>query len=715
MRLSSRQIRIVGLGALVLLIALISIQGIVTTISIEKKVDSLIADHQADLEKVDNLLAEFVGIRGLLTAFVINEQTDIKPLILKLNSLIEKSGEQASSFREERHRKGMEEFTGKVKEYKAAMFAYSQELLLGRTGEGIQSWERTLMETENTAHSIVSDIKESLRLEIGELGASILRQGKAARTVNIVFGFFGIFAGLYVAVLLQRALASPIQKLVSVTSAVASGDLAAEAGEPSRDEIGVLTGGIASMIASLRDLVRGLLSTAQDIGISSEQLSRFSDEVSRGASKQSEEIDNVSSSVTEMNAIVKELTAKVSALSGTLEESSSSTQEITASIREVSASGDRMFQEVDQIISSLTQITAGMSETVTFLEQLSTTSQQAASGATQLTESITKAGEQAQESKSFAEEVSRQAKEHGGAAVEKMIAVSKKNTVLAEEYTTVIEALGERSTSIGDILDVIQDVADQTNLLALNAAIIAAQAGEHGRGFAVVAEEIRKLSATTTENVKQIGSVIEGMQDGIREAVGLIGRIRTGMDSSASSAFEAGEVLQEIERLSFGSSRKAGDISSAVAEQIKACQSILDLATMNLNEVIRIRRAADEQKSGSRTIVASVEEIRSMAERIKKSTEEQASGSEMIADTISRTHDFAEEINAAMRAEQEASQSIVASLLDISQVAEGNLTTVADLDKTVKNFGALASRLALAMDRFRLPEGEDEDRDGAAA
>ena len=195
MKLSSPQVRTIGLGALVLLIALMSIQGIVTTNEIERKMEALISEHQSDLEKVDSLLESFVEIRGLLTAFVVNEQTDIKPIILRLNDLVEEAKRQSSSFREGRYRERMEGFTEMVKKYKAAIFAYSQELLLGGAGEGIQTWQRTLLETESAAHAIVADIKGNLRLEIADLGAAIIRQGRTARIMSILFGVAGVFAG----------------------------------------------------------------------------------------------------------------------------------------------------------------------------------------------------------------------------------------------------------------------------------------------------------------------------------------------------------------------------------------------------------------------------------------------------------------------------------------------------------------------------------------
>ncbi|MGC1881928.1 MAG: methyl-accepting chemotaxis protein [Pseudolabrys sp.] len=65
---------------------------------------------------------------------------------------------------------------------------------------------------------------------------------------------------------------------------------------------------------------------------------------------------------------------------------------------------------------------------------------------------------------------------------------------------------------IGEVVNLIRNIAGQTNLLALNATIEAARAGEAGRGFAVVASEVKSLSVQTAKAIEQIAMQIEAVQ-----------------------------------------------------------------------------------------------------------------------------------------------------------------------------------------------------------
>ncbi|MEJ2518023.1 MAG: methyl-accepting chemotaxis protein, partial [Methyloceanibacter sp.] len=82
-----------------------------------------------------------------------------------------------------------------------------------------------------------------------------------------------------------------------------------------------------------------------------------------------------------------------------------------------------------------------------------------------------------------------------------------------------VQSLTEAAERIGDVVDLIQDVAAQSNLLALNATIEAARAGEAGRGFAVVAGEVKTLADQTTKATDDIKKQIDAIRSSTHSAV----------------------------------------------------------------------------------------------------------------------------------------------------------------------------------------------------
>jgi len=86
------------------------------------------------------------------------------------------------------------------------------------------------------------------------------------------------------------------------------------------------------------------------------------------------------------------------------------------------------------------------------------------------------------------------------------------------EIARKLRALEARSEEIGQIVELLDDVASQTNILALNAAIESSRAGTQGKGFGLVAEEVRKLAERSTAATKDIGAFIESIATDMGEA-----------------------------------------------------------------------------------------------------------------------------------------------------------------------------------------------------
>jgi methyl-accepting chemotaxis protein len=130
-------------------------------------------------------------------------------------------------------------------------------------------------------------------------------------------------------------------------------------------------------------------------------------------------------------------------------------------------------------------------------------------------------------------------------------------------------SLGRHTQQIGEILELISDIAGQTNLLALNAAIEAARAGEAGKGFTVVAAEVSKLAERSLRSTDSINVIIAGIQDGTNATI-------TATKQGSRQAREVGDLMArtatmlEDSILATRQQKSAADQVDSAVQQIRA-------------------------------------------------------------------------------------------------------------------------------------------------
>lgn len=152
-----------------------------------------------------------------------------------------------------------------------------------------------------------------------------------------------------------------------------------------------------------------------------------------------------------------------------------------------------------------------------------------------------------------------------------------------------IKRLGESSQEIGNIVELINDIAEQTNILALNASIQASMAGEAGRGFAVVADEVQRLAERAASATKQIEVLVKTIQSDTKEAVVSMERTTADVVSGALLAENAGASLGEIEQVSNQIAQLVQNISGTARQQSGAAADVT--RTMGVLREISVQTA----------------------------------------------------------------------------------------------------------------------------
>ncbi len=219
------------------------------------------------------------------------------------------------------------------------------------------------------------------------------------------------------------------------------------------------------------------------------------------------------------------------------------------------------------------------------------------------------------------------AAEQGGDAVEKTVdsMTSIREAVAASAASVTF--LGTQGEQIGEIIEVINDIAEQTNLLALNAAIEAARAGEHGRGFAVVADEVRKLADRTTKATEEISETIGAIQAETAKAVDLMNTGGERVQSGVERASDAGTNLSQIVSSTQDVAQMVQGIAAAAEEQSVAGEQVSRSIDAISNVVEQSSAGVAETAAAVAQLSAKSDQLQSLIKRFKLSAPDRRSRS----------------------------------------------------------------------------------------
>ncbi len=350
--------------------------------------------------------------------------------------------------------------------------------------------------------------------------------GGSSLTLFISTGIIFV-VGVLISLLLARSITGPLARLTQVMTELAKGDRSVAVRDVDRsDEIG----GMAKSVQIFKDNA-----------IAMERMQAEQEEMKKRAQE-------------ERRAAMLKLADDFEAAAGTVVKS------VSVAATEMQAAAQGMTSTAEETARQATAVAAAS-------EQASSNVQTVATAGEELSSSVAEIGRQVTQSTRIA-----------GKAVDE-----------AQQTDAKIQGLAEAAQKIGEVVQLITDIAAQTNLLALNATIEAARAGEAGKGFAVVASEVKGLANQTAKATGEISAQIAGIQDATRDSVAAIqligktiGEVNEIATTIASAVEEQGAATQEISRNVQQAAKGTQEVSANITNVTQAAGETGTAATQVL-------------------------------------------------------------------------------------------------------------------------------------
>jgi methyl-accepting chemotaxis protein PixJ len=285
------------------------------------------------------------------------------------------------------------------------------------------------------------------------------------------------------------------------------------------------------------------------------------------------------------NAIVESLRDVVTQVKQATLQVNTSVNSNNESIRTLAKDATSQAKQLDGALQSVAEMTDSM-------QQVALSAQQAADASSQAADTA----------------------EVGSVEIEQSVKSILQLRQTVDDTAKKVKRLGEASQQISKVVVLIDQIALKTNMLALNASVEAARAGEEGRGFAVVAAEVGALAAQSATATREIGRLVESIQQETNEVVQAMQASTVQVVEGTNRVEDARKSLNQITEISRRVNTLFQEISLATTSQVQTSQSVRSLMS-------DLSTQSQRSSETSRDVAISLQGTADVASQLQSSVE----------------------------------------------------------------------------------------------
>ncbi len=448
--------------------------------------------------------------------------------------------------------------------------------------ERVQAFQETVKEVEPTVQAFLNNATANEAKAVARMEDT----ANLVQKIVIGVGIAAVLLGLAIAFGLARGLTRQINHIMDLLGAMGMGDFSARTEVVSSDELGEM----ATSLNAMLDSITALIQSQEERDAIQESIMKLMGEIA----------DLTEGDLTARAEVTEDMTGAIADSFNTMAEQFGG---IVHQVKDTTLKVDETAADVSRLTVDLASKNIDQTKQVnTVIKSI----QDIAESIRQVSQNAAKSAEVSMASRANARE--------GAEAVEKTNLAMDEIREQINETARSIKRLGESSMEIGNVVEIINNIADRTSILALNASIQAAMAGDAGYGFAVVAEEVQRLAESSSNSTKQIEMLVKSIQSEIKD-------VSNRMDESISKVVQGSQLadgafnkLQEIESVSNQLADLIDSITQAAASQVQMSEGVVQ-------SMVRVGQVSDETSMVSQETASLMNTLSNTAKNLREAVE----------------------------------------------------------------------------------------------